>query len=268
MHTDDLIRRLDWAFDLRKSGDYAEALEEFKNLERRSTHPEDVAALRLFQAMCLTDLSRFDEALEIIRRVDEKRLKTIDRIDYEGEYARIGRAKGMITAALDHVRRALRIAENVEDKSLIIAAEAGLRALFGILLAESGKCDDALPILNEVSEHNAWWAEAKLHAGDCMYKKKWYREAINCYLTLAFSQENIHPIYRNAAIRNIGFAHFDLGEFQVAVKYLQSVEHAYDDAPDLKAELFNILSSAYSRLGMTQEATKYGRFSMGSSSVQ
>lgn len=268
METSDLIQRLNDALDMRKIGNCQRALDEFENLERRSTHPEDFAALRLFQAMCLTDLGRVDDALERISRVDEKNLKTIDRIDYEAEYARIRRAKGMPAEALDHIEHALRMADSVEDKRRVEDAKRNLRALFGILLAESGKCDDALPILCEVPERDPWWAEARLHAGDCMYKKKAYREAIQCYKGLVSEQEKVHPLYRDAALRNIGFAYFDLGEYRASVEYLQSVLHSYDNAPDLKAELFRILASAYSKLGLNQEAAEYGRFSRGTNSVQ
>jgi hypothetical protein len=52
------------------------------------------------------------------------------------------------------------------------------------------------------------------------------------------------------------------------VRCLQKVENAYDESPDMKAELFGILSSSYSRLGMDQEAARYRSFSRGSNSVQ
>ena len=74
-----------------------------------------------------------------------------------------------------------------------------------------------------------------------MYKKKLYRQAIDCYLNLVSDQQSAHPFYREAALRNVGYAYYDLGEYQAAVGYLQSVKHAYDDAPDLKAALFRIL---------------------------
>jgi outer membrane protein assembly factor BamD (BamD/ComL family) len=77
-----------------------------------------------------------------------------------------------------------------------------------------------------------------------------------------------HPIHVDTAMRNIGYAHYDLGEYTVAVEYLSKVVNAYDDEPEMKAELFSILASSYSRLGRTEEAANYSRYSKGSGSVQ
>lgn len=264
----ELIKQLDSAFEMRRAGDSAGALSKFESLERQSVHPRDIAALRLFQTMCLTDLERIDEALERISRVDEKRLEAIDRIDYESEFARIKRAKGRANEALDHISRALKMVDAVKNKIRVEVASKSLRALQGVLLAEVGKCDEAIPILANISIADAWWVEARLNLGDCFYKKKKYREAIDCYLSLISGSKQIHPFYREAAFRNIGYAHYDLGEYESAVEYLTQIANAYDDAPDMKAELFGILASAYSRLGMTNEAAKYSGFSRGSNSVQ
>ena len=91
------------AFEKRNASDYTGALGEFESLERQSVHPRDIAPLRLFQTMCLTDLGRIDEAHQKMRLVDEKRLDAVDRVDYESEYARIKRAEGMINEGLERV---------------------------------------------------------------------------------------------------------------------------------------------------------------------
>ena len=140
--------------------------------------------------------------------------------------------------------------------------------MHGVLLAESGNCHEAISVLETVPKQDEGWAEARLHLGDCMYQEKIYKDAIECYSDLLSGAENIHPIYRDAALRNIGFAYHDLGEYEAAVEYLKQVEHAYDDAPDMKAEVFGILASSYLHLGKTQEASQYSAISRGSSSVQ
>jgi hypothetical protein len=77
-----------------------------------------------------------------------------------------------------------------------------------------------------------------------------------------------HPIHVDTAMRNIGYAHYDLGEYTVDVEYLSKVVNAYDDEPEMKAELFSILASSHSRLERTEEAANYSRYSKGSGSVQ
>jgi hypothetical protein len=46
------------------------------------------------------------------------------------------------------------------------------------------------------------------------------------------------------------------------------VEHGYDENSDLKAQLFGVLASAYSHLGMTEIAAKYGGYIGGTNTVQ
>ena len=75
-------------------------------------------------------------------------------------------------------------------------------------------------------------------------------------MSLISGPQTVHPFHREAALRNIGFVHYDLGDYATAVAYLKKVENAYDESPDMKAELFGILSSSYSRLGMDQEAAE------------
>lgn len=268
MQTHELIKRLDAAFDKRRAGDSSTALDEFENLEKLSTHPQDIAAIQLFQVMCLTDLGRIEEADQKIRLVNEKRLDAVDRVDYESEYARIKRVEGMTDEALERVQRALHISETVEDKRRVEAARKSLQALRGVLLAESGRCNEAVPILEDVSPDGAWWADARLLLGDCSYKDRRYRQAIDYYLSLTSSANNVASVIRNDAFRNIGCAYHQLGDYAKAAEYLSKVKDAYDEHPEIKAKLFGFLASAYSHLGMTQEAAKYSGFSRGSNSVQ
>ena len=266
--TDELIRQLDSAFDKRRTGDCVGALSIFESLERQSSHPKDIAGLRLFQVMCLTDLGRVDKAYEQIRRVDEKRLEVVDRIDYESEYANIKRAQGMTSAALERIERALKLSETVEDKSRVEDARRSLHALRAVLLAESGKCDEAVPLLEEIPAENPWWTEARICLGDCKIRKKSYREAIEVYRSVVSSDMEVDPIHRQTALRNIGCAYYYNGEYTKGLEYLKRVEHGYDENPALKAELYNMLASTYSHLGMTEEADRYAGFSRGSDLIQ
>ena len=268
MQTSELIKQLDAAFKMRETGDYVGALGEFETLERLSVHPRDIAALRLFQASCLTDMGRPEDALKRLSRVDRNKLIFSKQVDCEYERARIERALGRTDKALDIAEKALRAAGAAVDKDEVKVVYEGLRTLQGILLAEAGRCEDAMPVLESVPTDDLGWAEARVCLGDCKYKKKLYLEAIDCYLSIISSATKVHPFYREAALRNIGFAYYDLRQYAKAVEYLTQVASAYDDAPDMKAELFSILASSYSHLGMTQEAAKYSGFSRGTNSVQ
>src|SRR5437868_7053341 len=115
MQTSELIKQLDAAFKMREIGDYFGALGEFETLEHRSVHPRDIAALRLFQATCLTDMGQPEDALKRLSRVDRSKLIFSKQVDCEYEHARIERALGRTDKALDITEKALRTASTAVD---------------------------------------------------------------------------------------------------------------------------------------------------------
>ena len=220
MDNDELIKQLDAALDLRRSGDFAGALGKFENLEKWSAHPNDIATLRFFQATCLTDLGRADEALSRMFHVDKSQLTLSKRVDYEYERARIERALGQHREALQTVEKALRGVGSASAQFEYRVVSENLETLRGILLAEAGRCDEAIPILDAVPLQDQGWAQAKLLAGDCRYKKRFYREAIDCYMSLISAPKKSHQFYQDAAVRNIGYAYHDLGECETVERVL------------------------------------------------
>ena len=268
MQTQQLIKRFDSALERARGGDYAWALRELEELERVSQHPQDIAALRFFQATCLTDMGRAEEALKRISRVNRNKLAFSNQVDYEYERARIERALGHTREAIDRTEIALKMIEAGSNNQDISVVSRNLYTMRGILLAESGRCDEAILVLETIPIDEEGWAEAKLRLGDCQVKKRRFREAVESYLEIASSEREIDPIHRKTAIRNIGSAYYYMGEYTKAIEYLTKVEHGYEESSELKADLFGFLASAYSHLGMTQEAAKYSGFSRGTSSVQ
>jgi len=268
MQSNELVSRLDAALEMRRAGDFPSALKEFEALERISEHPQDIAALRFFQVTCLTDMGKSEEALKRIQQVDESRLTSSNRVDCQFERARIERALGRSGEAIAQIRKALDGASRIDDPQEIAVVHSNLQTLHGILLAESGRYEEAIPILKDVPPEDEGWAEAQIHLGDCKYKMKLYREAIGCYVSVIAASKTAHPIYVDTAKRNIGCAHYELGEYTMAVEYLSKVVGAYDDEPEMKAQLFGLLASSYSRLGRLEEAASYSGYSKGSGSVQ
>jgi tetratricopeptide (TPR) repeat protein len=268
MQAQELIKRFDFALEKSRAGDHISALQEFESLERLSTHPQDIAALRFFQATCLTDLGKAEEALTRISSVDKNKLAFANQVDYEYEYARIERALGHTRQAFDRVKTALKMIAQAADLQDVNIVSRNLHTMCGILLAESGKCDEAAPLLEAVPAEDEGWAEARLLLGDCSYKNRRYREAIDYYLSLMASANETPSIIGNDAVRNIGCAYHQLGDYAKAVEYLSKIKDAYNEYPNLKADLYGFLASAYSHLGMTQEAAKYSGFSKGTNSIQ
>lgn len=126
----------------------------------------------------------------------------------------------------------------------------------------------AIPILEAVPMDDQGWVEAKIRLGDFQIKKRLFRDAVESYSGVVSGERKVDPINLKTAIRNIGCAYSYMGEYAKAIEYLTKVEHGYEGNPDLKADLFGFLASAYSHLGMTKEAAKYSGFSRGTDLVQ
>jgi tetratricopeptide (TPR) repeat protein len=269
MEAEERARLFQAAFDKTRAADYSAALKEFEFLETQSEHPRDIALIRLFQVSCLTDMGKPVEASERIRSVDERQLGVVDQVNYAYEYARIKRAIGEKQSALVQTQDALQAIALIDDqyptKHIVTL---NLLTLLGVLLSECGQCDFAIPILEKITIDDPSWAEARLHLGDCYYKKKHYREAIREYETVISREREIHPIFFWGALRNAGYAFYDLEEYAKAVEYLTKVVDKYDAYPDTKRELFDILASAYLHVGTPSDAQKYRYPSSGSQLVQ
>ena len=201
MQTQQLIKRFDRALERARTGACAGALQELEELEIASEHPQDIAALRFFQATCLTDMGRAGEALKRISRVDKNKLEFSNQIDYEYEFSRIERALGHTRDALDHTETALKMVAVAGDKQAISVVSRNLYAMRGILLAESDRCDEAIPILEAVPMDDEGWVEAKLRLGDCQIKKRQFREAVESYSVVISGEQKADPIDRKTAIR-------------------------------------------------------------------
>ena len=67
----------------------------------------------------------------------------------------------MADEAIERVVRALKMTETVDNQHRVEASRRSLQALLGILLSESGKCDDALPLLQKVPADDLWWQKRR-----------------------------------------------------------------------------------------------------------
>jgi tetratricopeptide (TPR) repeat protein len=239
-----------------EAADYSAALAEFELLESLSEHPSDIAQLRLYQTSCLTNIGEKREARNRIGTIEKNQLGFVVQIGYEYEYARIMRADGYLQVALDLAQNAVKSIREDKDWNQPILA-TNLNTLLGILLAETGQCDEAIAILEQVPVEDLGWAEARVHLGDCKYKKGLYREAIGDYESVISRRKEIHPIYFHAAIRNTGVAFYVLHEYAKAVDCLNLVKDKYEDYPSMKNEVLEILSSAYLKLEQDGSVRKH-----------
>jgi tetratricopeptide (TPR) repeat protein len=260
MEAQQRLERFETAMRKMETADYSTALAEFEFLESLSEHPSDIALLRLYQTSCLTEMGKKREARNRIGAIEKNQLGSVVQIGYEYEYARIMRADGNLQIALDLTRDALKAVQ--DDKTLSRPTLAmNLNTLLGILLAQTGTCDEAIEVLQRVPIEDPGWAEARVCLGDCRYKKRLYREAISDYESVISCGTGVHPIFLHAAIRNTGFALYDLDDYAKAIDYLVLIKDKYEEYPALKNEVSEILTSAYSKLeqsGIAQEHLSRG----------
>lgn len=235
---------LDEAFKAKNKAEFSSAYEKLDTLERSSKNPADIAFLRLYKASCMTDLGRTEEASELMQNVNKALLDLPKQLDYEFEAARIDRAHGKLRDALAKTNAALKSQPSVSQETM--TAIRGLMTLKAILLAELDRCDEAMPLLTGVPLDDAGWAEAWLNYGDCNYKQGQYQAAIDAYQKLVPPNDSVDAVFRNAAIRNIGCAYHKLGNNAQALAYLNQIKDAFDDYPELKSELMDVIAECYS----------------------
>lgn len=258
MQATELIRLVNEAFEKRGTGNYSQALEAFETLEKLSEHSKDISTLRLYQTYCLLDMGRVGDALDRIRSVRGEDLEEPLRAVYEYHFARALHALGQVQDAIAHIENARRmfdsLSEELVDRDIVANAETRL----GLMLAESKRCDEALPLLQKVTIHDYDWGYAKLRMGDCYFEAKQYHEAIECYSTIVSSDLKIDPAVRTDALRNIGCCHYWLGEYAKSVNYLTKIKDAYEAYPDLKDRVLSFLASASAQLKASDDQAKKG----------
>jgi tetratricopeptide (TPR) repeat protein len=203
-------------------------------------------------------LGRIDDALQKLQSVNRTELDPASQLDYEFELARLEFQKGKHASALERIGSTLKGLDDVEDLNRRKALQNDLELLEGVLLADTGDLDRAIPILGSVSAENPGWAQATVRLGDCYFRRGDYEQALKTWLqVMNANRDHVHPVYRDSAIRNIGMASYYGGDYEKAVGFLRKVADKYDEYPDIKRNVHKTLASALRRLGKTDEAAKY-----------
>jgi tetratricopeptide (TPR) repeat protein len=164
MEAPQLLERFEAAVQKMEAADYSAALADFELLESLSDHPSDIAYLRLLQTSCLTDMSKKSEARDRIGTIDKNQLEVAPQIGYEYEYARIMRAEGSLQVALALARNALKSIQDDKDLNKSIFA-INVSTLLGILFAETGQCEEAIAILEQVPIRRSGMGRSEIASG-------------------------------------------------------------------------------------------------------
>lgn len=258
MAADDLFGFLDEPLCDIANGDYDDALRKLERLEITSANPAVIARVRLLETACLTEMNQWNEALIRLGTVDHDLLDETARLDYKFESARIERLRRNFAVALDLVDHALATIDSSEDLEAAIPIKDNLLVLKGIILAESGQCEAAIPILSAVPQDHPGWAQATVWLGDCYYNAGETEAALMKYVeVIQDTSHYIDPVYRDNAIRNVGAICYYGGDYLKAVGYLTKVAESYRAYPETESKVHEMLAASLRHLGRDDEAAHY-----------
>lgn len=243
-----LLSQLRDADRLGEEGKNLEALDIYQQLERESSHPRDVAALRLKKATVLTNMGNATAAQELMLAIDLESLSEEYRLLYKFETGRIEAARGETRNAIMNLTQALRDAENMElNEDLAFVRDAMISLLAG-LLCDSGEPERAISWLTMVDRSASGWERVRRTLGDCYLRLSNYKEAVKCYREVIDARGPISELERRTATRNLGFAFFYLRNFRQAAKYLKLAAGKFDAFPAMKQEIEDLLRNCSQHL--------------------
>jgi tetratricopeptide (TPR) repeat protein len=239
--TEGLVLRLRDADRLSEEGRNLEALDILQELERESSHPRDLATLRLKRAIVLTNMGDTPGAQELMSAIDSESLSEEYRLTYKFETGRIEAARGEIENAIMNLTQALRDAETMKLKGDLASVRDTMITLLASLLCDSGQPARAIPLLARIARRGPGWERARRILGDCYFQLSDFKEAVKCYREVLDARDPISELERSMATRNLGFAFFYLRNFRQAAEYLKLAAGRFDAFPALKQEIDDLL---------------------------
>lgn len=246
--TKGLLEQLRRADQLAEEGHNQEALQVLEELERLSSHPQDLATLKLKKAIVLTNMGDIANAEQLILTLDVEVLSDEYRLSSKFEAGRIAAAKGEVNNAIMILTQAIREADQKAVVGDLAEIRNGMILLLGKLLYEVGQSERAIPILQRISDGTPGWQEAAITLGDCYVQVGKYREAIKCYHHILDKRRGISELDLDMATRNLGAAYFFSGQYSKAIEHLRRVADKFNDFPDLRREIDELMVVASSHL--------------------
>ena len=231
------IVKLREADRLSEDGKNDEASALLQELEQISSHHRDVATLRLKRAIVMTNAGKTSDAQELISTVDPDLLSEEYRLSFKFETGRIKAAQGETEDAIMVLTQALRDADGMIVSGDLEFVRQGMILLLGTLLCDSGKPTRAIPFFSQIHRGTHGWERAWRSLGDCYFEMFDYKEAIKFYGEVVNAKEDISELERNIAIRNIGAAYCHLRDFRRAAQYLELALVKFNDFPERKREI-------------------------------
>lgn len=264
------------ACQLRDHGKLTEAIDEFRRIAEDTRDPIDKAGVLLNVAATLRALSEFGKAREELSAVqslvassddssvealrDPRLLQLEVSLDFEeadicGYEGKLDEALAKFDLLLKKYGRMLKEPELRESYEMIQARR-------GFILADLGRCKEALPTLEEAESFEERKAEIYFYLGHCYLTDRKYGRAaeklVNALrLGLPRSLE-----YR--AHCELGIAHYRLKDYtQAKVEFEKSAETA--DAEYIQqAQIWKWLENTSQVLGLKDQAERYSRLANAS----
>jgi len=259
------------ACQLRDDGKLNEAIEEFRTLAAGTEDPVDKAGVFLNVAATFQALGEYDRARQQLRAArtlvlpsddlsiaasQDRRLVQLE-VSFDFEDADISSYEGKLEEALAKFDLLLKKYKQVLEEPELRESYEMTQARRGFILADLGRCKEALPILEEAESFEGGKGEICFYLGHCYLASRDYSRAVRKLdeaLRLGLPRR---LEYR--AHCELGTAYYQLKDYAKAkLEFERSAETA--DAEYIQqAQIWKWLENTSRNLGLNDEADRYSR---------
>ena len=259
------------ACELREDGKLREAIDEFYRIAEDTQDPVDKAGVLLNVAATLQALGQYDQAREqlsaaqsIVAPLDDSSIES--SCDEQLLQLKVGLAfeEADILSYEGNTEEALAQFDLLLKKYDQELKEPGLRKKYemiqarrGFILADLGRCQEALPILEEAESFEGREAETRFYLGHCYLAKDDYSSAMEKLIEALKI-----GLYRRLEYRahcELGIVYYTLKDYgQAKLEFEKSAETA--DAEYMQqAQIWKWLEITSRTLGLKDEADRYSK---------
>lgn len=254
------------ACQLREDGKLREAIDEFYRIAEDTEDPVDKAGVLLNVATTLQALGQYDQAREqlstarsIVAPLDDSNIERLlqlkvglafeeaDILSYEGN---LEKALAQFDLLLKNYDKELKEPELRKTYEMIQARR-------GFILADLGRCKEALPILEEAKSFEGRKAEISFYLGHCYVASRDYSKGAEKLLEALRI-----GLYERLAYRahcELGIVHFRLKDYAQAKLEFEKCAETADKEYMQQAQIWKWLENTSRVLGFKDEADRYSR---------
>lgn len=264
------------ACQLRDDGKFKEAIDEFHRIAEDTEDPVDKAGVYLNAATTLLVLGEYEQGRSLLS-VARSLLASSDTLQLESdrdvEVLRLEMQLDFEEA--DFLSHEGKIEEALAKFDLLLKKygqkmqNAEFRATYemtqsrrGFILADLGRCKEALPILEEAESFEGREAEIRFYLGHCYLANDKYCKAMGRLLEAL--RIGLHKRYAYRAHCELGIVYFTLKDYGQAKLEFEKCAETADEEYMQQSQIWKWLENTSRVLGLKDEADRYSKLTIPS----